>query len=102
MYIIEYLLDAKKDLDDIVYYLSNKLNKKEYALKFIELYEIEEKNILQFPFSYPVFNICSDIGFIYRLAKIEDYLVFFSINSTDKIITIVRVLYSKRNIDELL
>ena len=82
MYRIEFLPIVKKDIDNIIYYISH--------------------NILEFPCGCSVYKPLSTLKNEYRSYKVKNFLIFYTINDRKNLITIVRVLYQKMNIDNIL
>ena len=54
MYKLEFLSIAKKDIDDIIYYISNSLKNKVAAKNMADSFIAGAKSILEFPFGAPV------------------------------------------------
>ena len=102
MYRLEYLDTASKDLDDIIFYIKNYLFNRTAASNLIESIEQELRNILLFPYANSICTFKGKLYKEYRKAKVKNYYIFYNINEETKTITIVRFIYSKRNIEYLL
>lgn len=102
MYTLRYLELAKKDVNDIVYYISNNLKNETAAYKFIELYKKNIMNIKVFPYGSSIYKSTRKLDYEYRCSRVKNYLIFYLIDETNKEIVITRVLYKKRNLLELL
>ena len=102
MYILKFLDIAKKDVVEIVYYISNNLKNKTAAYKFIEKYNKELDNITLFPYGSPIYKSTRKLDNEYRCSRVKNYLIFYLVDEKKKEITIARILYRKRNILELL
>lgn len=102
MYKIEYLPIAKKDMYDIIYYISNQLKNPTAAKKLAKKFLDGEKSILSFPYGVSVYNSRKKLIHEYRNIKVDNFLIFYIINENTKTITIVRVLYQKMNINTIL
>ncbi len=102
MYTLKYLEYAKRDVDNIVYYISNNLKNETAAYKFIELYKKEIINIKTFPYGSSIYEPTRKLKKEYRCSRVKNYLIFYIVNENKKEITIVRILYKRRNILELL
>ena len=102
MYQLQFLPIAKKDMENIVYYVAYKLNNdaaaKELAKSFID----GAKSILNFPFGSSIYTTSEKLKYEYRCIKIKNFLMFYIIDDDKKIITVVRVLYKKMNIEDIL
>ena len=102
MYKIEFLPLAKKDIDEIIWYISNKLKNQTAAKKLAQDFIVGINNILDFPYGASVYQTNEKLKNEYRSIKIKNFLMFYIINEQEKIITITRVLYKKMNINEIL
>lgn len=102
MYKLEFLPIAKKDMDDIVYYISNNLKNKTAARNLANNFIKGANSILEFPYGVSVYKTLKKLEYEYRSFKIKNFLMFYTINEKEKIITIVRVLYKKMDIDNIL
>ena len=102
MYKLEFLPIAKKDMDDIVYYISNNLKNKTAARTLADNFIAGANSILEFPYGLSVYKTGKKLEHEYRSLKINNFLMFYTINENEKIITIVRVLYQKIDIDNIL
>ena len=102
MYKLEFLPIAKNDIDDIIYYISNNLKNVSAALKLSKKIIDGANSILEFPYGFAVYRPISKLSNEYRSIRINNYLMFYTINEKDKIITITRVLYCKMDINNIL
>ena len=102
MYKLEFLPIAKKDIDDIVYYITNNLKNRTAAINLFKDFIKGASSILNLPYGLSEYKSKHKLKNIYRCIKIKNYLMFYTINEKEKIITIVRVLYKKMNINSML
>lgn len=102
MYKLEFLPIAKKDIDDIIYYISNNLKNKTAARKLANNFIKGANSILEFPYGSSIYKTSEELEHEYRSFKIKNYLMFYIIDEKNQIITIVRVLYQKMDIDNIL
>lgn len=102
MYKVEFLPIAKKDIDSIIYYVSHNLNNISAAKKLRDLFIHSIDNILEFPYGLSICDFKKSLKYEYRCYRVKNFLMFYTINEKEKIITIVRVLYYKMNIDSIL
>ncbi len=104
MYKLEILPVAKKDMDNIIYYVSHNLKNNKASNKLMKNFINATKKILLFPYGAPEYytNKKQKLENTYRCLKIQNFLMFYLINEQDKLITIVRVLYNKMNIYNIL
>lgn len=101
MYKLEFLPIAKRDMDDIIYYISNTLNNKKAASALAQNFINSANNILNFPYGSSVCHLGS-LKYEYRSIKVKNFLMFYIIDEENKIVTIVRVLYQKMDISNIL
>lgn len=102
MYRLEFLPIAKKDMDDIIYYISNNLKNSTAAINLSKCFINSARSILEFPYSSSEYSSTSKLKNVYRSVKVKNFLMFYTINENDKIITVVRVLYQKMDIKNIL
>ena len=92
MYKIEFLPIAKEDINNIIYYISHKLNNITAAKKLRNLFIKSLDYIIEFPYGSTVYpSSKTTLKYEYRSYKIKNYLLFYTINENQKLITITRV-----------
>ena len=89
MYKLEFLPIAKKDMDDIIYYISNKLKNQTAAKELANSLIKGAKSILEFPYGLTVYKTVRKLENEYRSVTIKNFLMFYTINEKEKVITIV-------------
>ena len=102
MYKLEFLPIAKKDIENIIYYISNNLKNKTAAINLSNNFIKAVNNIVEFPYGSPEYKIFTKLKYVYRKIKIKNFLMFYTINEENKTIIVVRILYSKMNINNIL
>ncbi len=102
MYKIEFLPIAKKDIDNIIYYIVHNLKNITAAKKHRNLFMSSINNISEFPYGSPIYKPGDILKKEYRSYKVKNFLIFYTINEREKLITIVRVLYQKMDIENIL
>lgn len=102
MYKLEFLEIAKKDIEDIICYVTYNLKNKTAAIKLSKEFIKGANNILDFPYGISEYKPKYKLKYTYRSFKIKNFLMFYTINEKDKIITIVRVIYQKMDINNIL
>ena len=102
MYKLEYLPIARKDMIEIVRYISEELKNpgaaNHLAIKLIDA----AKSVLTFPYVAPVCQPIRPLKHEYRKILIQNYLMFYWVDEEKKLVTVARVIYAKRNYDQLL
>ena len=102
MYKIEFLPIAKKDIDDIIYYIFYNLKNITASRKLRDLFISSLDYIVEFPYGNSVYKIKRALKYEYRSYRVKNFLMFYTINEDKKLITIVRVLYQKMDISNIL
>lgn len=101
MYTLQILPTAEKDMENIIYYISHKLRNKLAAIKLSECFINGAKSILDFPYGAPAYSFVN-LKYEYRSINIKNFLMFYTIDEDKKVITIMRVLYNKMDINHIL
>jgi toxin ParE1/3/4 len=95
---VNYSEQAYDDLNSIIEYISNELHNAQAAERFfLEVYE-KIKLLQEMPYLYP---LCRDENLSARgcrFVAIGNYLMFYIADSGNSVVTIIRILYSRRNI----
>ncbi|MCL1975952.1 MAG: type II toxin-antitoxin system RelE/ParE family toxin [Firmicutes bacterium] len=91
---------AEQDIDEIFAYISVGLSAPQAAVKTIDVIQAAVERICQFPFSCPLLNeaLLRERGF--RMLVVDNFNIFYT--TKDEIIVIMRVLYSRRNYENLI
>jgi plasmid stabilization system protein ParE len=102
MYKVGVLPVAVNDMEEIIYYVSHNLKNLSAARNLSNSFVEAMNSILKFPFGLPVYKTIKKLKNEYRSIKIKNFLMFYTINEKEKTITIVRVLYQKKDINNIL
>lgn len=102
MYKLEILPVAKKDIDDIIFYISYNLKNITAAKKLGDLFINSLDKILDLPYGSSKYESTRILRNEYRGFKVNNYFMFYTINEEKKLITIMRVLYKKMNFNNIL
>ena len=81
-----------KDIDDIIFYVSNDLKNKTAARNLANNFIRDANSILEFQYGLSVYKTSKKLEQEYRGFKIKNMIMFYTVNEREKIITIVRVL----------
>ena len=100
MYKLEFLPVAKNDMLEIVKYISNELKNPTAASKLAEEFISSAEKVCDFPYSNNVYTPIKPLGLEYRRIIVDNYLMFYTVNEQTKTVTIMRVIYARRNISE--
>lgn len=102
MYKLEYLPSARRDMIEIVRYISKDLDNPAAADELaVALIEAAER-LTDFPYSCPVYMPIKSLKHEYRKLLVKNYLMFYWVDEAKKIITIARVIYARRDYEVLL
>lgn len=102
MYQLKYLELAKEDMNNIIRYINENLHNRTAAENMAIDFINNATKILAFPYANMKFIPFSPLKFEYRYRRIKNYLMFYRIDKENKIITIMRVLYQKSNLEKFL
>ena len=102
MYKLEILPIAKRDMDNIIYYVANCLNNKRAANKLSKAFIKGIDNILIFPYGSSEYKPISKLCNPYRCTKVKNFIIFYIVNTENNLIIITRVAYEKMNFIHLL
>ena len=102
MYKLVYLPIAKSDIDNIIHYIAINLQNKSAAKKLAESFIDGANSILNFPYGSSIYQPMGILKNEYRSIRIKNFLMFYTINEKEKLVIVVRVLYQKRNINNIL
>lgn len=102
LYSLVYLPAARQDMVEIVRYISREL-KNPAAANHVAAELIEAVNRLpEFPYAYPAYIPIRTLKNEYRKLLVANYLIFYCVDDCEKVITVARVIYAKRNYHLLL
>ena len=102
MYSLDFLQAAKQDMADIVRYISHDLSNPRAALKLAdEIIEAAEK-LTDLPYKNRVYRPIRPLGQEYRGQIVQSYILFYYVDEGQKLVTIARVIYARRNYQALL
>ena len=101
-YSMEITESAKKDLKQILDYISETLCNKQAALKLLELVKESLNDIADIPDGFPLAKdqYLRNMGI--RFVPVKNYIIFYTVDSAQKKVYIIRVMYGKRNWIEIL
>ena len=100
MYKLEFLTIAKNDMLEIVKYISDELKNPDTASRLIDEFISSAENICIFFFLFNVYTPIKSLEKEYRRIIVKIYMMFYTVDENTKTVTIMRVIYAKRNINE--
>ena len=102
MYKLEYLPVARRDMIEIVRYISQELQNPTAADQLaMELIEAVD-SIPKFPYANPAFIPIRPLKHEYRKLLVQNYFMFYWVDEVKKLVTVARVVYARRDYKRLL
>lgn len=99
MYRLEFLPIARKDMVDAVSYITHKLKNPEAADRLAnELIEMISRAALS-PYINPIYTSNRKLKHEFRKIVVRNYLVFYWIDEENKLVTVSRIIYARRNLN---
>lgn len=102
MYDISYLPLAKQDMVNIVSYISHELLNPQAANALADEFINEIDKLAKFPYIHPMYYPLKPLIYEYRKLVVKNYIVFYRVDEDKKQIIVSRVIYQKRNYNDLL
>ncbi len=102
-YNVRIMEKAEQDLSEIVAYFTDKLCNSKAANSLLEEFLAEKENIADNPYMYPLSNdlVLQAEGYHRFLFK-KNFIALYLINDDEKIVSIMRIFYAKRNYADLI
>lgn len=102
MYKLVYLSIARQDMMDIVRYIDQELSNPIAAEKLAEELVEAADRLTSFPYANPAYYPIRPLNQEYRRLTVKNYIIFYSVDESEKLITITRVIYARRDYEKLL
>ena len=102
MYNVQFLPLARDDLMGIAGYISEELGSSRAAMRLAEEIVKSTERLAEFPYSCPVYTPIRPLRYEYRKLRVENYLVFYTVNEASKTVTVMRIIYAKREFEKLI
>ncbi len=100
-YSIEFSEIAINDLNDIFEYIAINLQSPQSAIKILSSIEAAISSLQIMPERYHMYDTKKWKERNLRVMPVDNYLVFYIPTHKDLKVTIIRILYSKRNIETI-
>ena len=101
-YAVEYLPAAKRDLVEIVSYVSNDLGSPGSARTLAKKLVDGIESLSSLPYRRPVFVPMRPLAHEFRSLRIANYLVFYWVDEPTRTVTVARVLYARADSEKTL
>jgi len=102
MYKLEYLPRALQDMADIVRYISHELSNPIAADKLASEMIAAADKLVDFPYKNRVYQPIRLLKQEYRGQIVQNYILFYYVNEEQKLVTIARAIYARRDYGKLL
>ena len=102
MYQIHFLENALEDLKEIVSYIAHTLRNPLTAEKLSKEILSQIKNLATFPYQCPAYQTLYPLSHEFRRLRVKNYFIFYWIEEDKHEVIIARVIYARRNIQNLL
>ena len=94
--------ENRKDMIEIVRYISRELQNPDAADRLaVELVNAAE-SVLTFPYAAPAYQPIRSLKHEYRKILVQNYLMFYWVDEEERLVTVARVVYAKRDYGRLL
>jgi len=100
MYNLSFLPVALDDMKEIVGYIANDLSNPAAADRLADEFIDKAERLKDFPFRNPAYRAIKPLKYEYRTQAVKNYVMFYFV--VGNLITIARVVYARRNFDNLL
>ena len=91
---------SESDLDSVLLYISGTLKNRSAAGSLLKKVKDNITMLDSSPLAFPVYPHISKVS--YRFIRVGNYLIFYHVDESKKIVCIDRLLYSARNIETIL
>ena len=102
MYRIQFLETALDDLHEIVTYIAHTLKNPIAAENCTKEILSRIETLSDFPYLCPSYRPLKPLKQEYRRLHVKNHFVFYWVNEQQKEVIIARVIYSRRNIQDIL
>lgn len=100
MYKILYLPLAKKDLSDIVFYLTDECKAPEVAANLLDELNFAIQRLERFPYSCRVYHSVPLLEDEHRILLVKNYAVFYVVE--ENTVEIRRIIHAKRDLPKII
>ena len=101
-YQIEYLPAALHDLTDIAYYIGVELHNPDAADRLAEKIVTAVDSLADMPYRFAAYHPAKPLRRDYRRVVVDNYVVFYWVDEEKQKVTIARVIYGGRRIEDML
>jgi len=102
MYQLTFLPIARHDMTDVVRYISHELLNPAAADALADEMVEAAGRLCDFPYINAVHQTVKPLKHEYRKLLVKNYIMLYWVDEQDKLITIARVIYARRDYEKLL
>ena len=102
MYELVYLPVAKSDIENIIFYISEKLSSPKTALNLLDAFEQVANALKLFPYAHEVYKFSKPLINEYRYVTVKNYIIFYTVFEDKKVVEVHRVLYGKMDFSKII
>lgn len=99
-YKLRILSTAEFDLESIYFYIAFVLGEEKNAFHIFKKLISSFDNLTYLPYRYKTFDKCKDINV--HIMPVDNYRVFFQIKDDEHIVVVLRIVYKKRLLSEII
>lgn len=96
-YRLEYLPAARKDMLEIVRYISRDIGNPNAAERLAAAMIEKGEAIREMPYHCPAYIPLRPLAHEYRKAIVKHFLMFYWVDEEEKLVSVARVIYSRRD-----
>ena len=102
MYQLTFLPSAQRDMIDIVRYISHELLNPTAADALAKKMIDAAERLCDFPYINAVHQSMKPLKHEYRKLLVKNYVMFYWVDEKEKLITIARAVYARRDFEKML
>lgn len=102
MYKLEYLPLARRDMAEIITYISHELHNRTGADRMITQLTEAGERIAEFPYANPIYHPIRPLRRDYRKAVVGNYIMLYWTDESSQTVTVARVIYGRRDYGKLM
>ena len=102
MYKLEFLPIAKDDMIEAVQYIANELKSPIAAQNLADDFINAAERLCEFPYANNVYSPIKPLDNEYRRTIVNNHLMFYTVSEETKTVTIMRIIYAKRDINSVI
>ena len=102
MFNLEFLPIAKSDMLEAVKYIADELKNPVAAQNLADDFISSAERLCEFPYANNVYLPIKPLESEYRRIIVKNYLMFYTVDEQNKTVTIMRVIYARRDMESQL